>query len=121
MLFKRSFTQQNGLKSYGLIDLSKAVQIEVVSALVPEKDLEGNPVLNEAGEPIDILKEGIVLTFPWTVQRMFPKPKYQPGGKGKEPRLTHYDQEVMWTNYTVVIDVPEEVEKIKAYIESVGQ
>lgn len=111
MYIKRTFKQNNGNLSWGIVDLSQTIQIDLVTSMVPEEK-DGAVVKDDEGNVVQVEKKGLVLTFPWTVQRMFPVPVEKASKKGQQPEISHYKHEPMWTNYTLVIDVPEEVDSI---------
>lgn len=72
----------------------------------------------EGEEKIVETKEGAIITFPWQVQRQIPSPTYQTPNKvqretGQLPPITGWRNELMWVNYTVIIEEPSEVEQLK--------
>lgn len=113
MNFKYTFKQNNGQVAVGYICLDKVAHIDFV-----KRDFERM----EGDQKVVETKEGAVLTFPWQVQRQIPSPVYQTPNKaqresGQLPPITAWKNELMWINYTVVIEEPSEVEQLKQIYE----
>ncbi len=103
-LFKYTFTAQ-GTEQHGLVDLDKTAHIDFFKREFP-------------GEEGSITREAVLLTFPWQVQKQVPDPVYDTPSKeqkvsGQMPHIKSWRNTVMWVNYTVTVEKPEEVEQLK--------
>lgn len=114
-LFKYTFKQNNGQSAQGVINLDKIAHIDFI-----KRDFERM----EGDQKVVETKEGAVITFPWQVQRQIPSPVYQTPNKtqretGQLPPISSWRNELMWINYTIIIEEPSEVEHLKKYYENV--
>lgn len=112
-VFKYTFKQNNGQVSTGYLHLDKIAHVDFV-----KRDFERM----EGDEKVVETVEGVVVTFPWQVQRQVPTPVYQTPNKrqrdtGELPPITGWRNELMWINYTVIIEDKEEVEQFKKLYE----
>lgn len=110
MTIKLTFKQKDGSESWGIVDMSKAVATDfyVTTQMRP----------NESGEEKETQVPIAIITFPWQVQKLIPKNIYQPGGKGKPPRISHISEELAWMNYTIVVENEEDYKTVEAYAKS---
>lgn len=115
MIFKYTFKAQNQ-EFPGYVNLDQVAHADFIKRDFPD----------ETSETGVTTKEGCVLTFNWQVQKQIPEPNYAVPTKaqrvsGQLPPVQSWKNTIMWVNYTVVIEKPEEVEQLKSYYEKLVQ
>lgn len=109
MFFKYTFKARDG-EFPGFINLDQVAHFDFITREFPD----------ETSDTGVVKKEGCVLTFPWQVQKQIPEPVYATPTKaqrvsGELPPIQSWRNILMWVNYNVVIENPEEVNQLKAY------
>lgn len=106
-LFKYTFkTRDNEFP--GFVNLDTVAHFDFITREFPDENSETGVMI----------REGCVLTFPWQVQKQIPEPVYATPTKeqrasGQLPPVQSWRNILMWVNYTVIIEKPEEVELLK--------
>lgn len=109
MIFKYTHIQKNGKVSYAYVNLDDVINARLIKV---DEEVEGTTVE----------KEGFFLDTKHKVQTPMEVPIEQPRTKEDKAmgqrNISHSKWELGWSLYTITIQVPEEVEQLKAYYES---
>lgn len=118
MKIRRTFSLPNSeAKGWGILDLSQAFQIDVISREEHVMDDNNEPKKDEEGNFIYETIETIMVVFPFSHEKLIPVPQFESGKKGEGRRFKGYDQKLGWSSYYVLITEPEEIKKVKSWME----
>jgi hypothetical protein len=101
---KYTFKLNDGSESYGSINLDKVTHFD----LIRQTEEEGDST---------VTKEAFILYLDVTIQKQITVPTYSPGKKseGGVPKVSGARTEIIWTQKTIIIEEPSEIESLKNF------